>query len=140
VQQVLSACKNVIRWSRPVLFLYVSNFPPLISLITREGNIDSTELSVRRFGCRQGSDHACAWQSHYESSLGGICQHCPTKVEQAMLPSLFTLLKNSSVVPNLIELLGTLLGRSSRTTREVGGGPGGLLAVEWIKEILNSVC
>lgn len=43
-----------------------------------------------------------------------------------------------SVVPNLIEMLGTLLGRAGGGLGG-GGGAGGALAATWMKEILFSV-
>ena len=43
-----------------------------------------------------------------------------------------------SVVPNLIEMLGTLLGRAGGGLGG-GGGAGGAVATTWMKEIMFSV-
>ena len=43
-----------------------------------------------------------------------------------------------SVVPNLIDLLGTLLARAGGGTGG-GGGAGGAVAVAWMREILFAV-
>lgn len=43
-----------------------------------------------------------------------------------------------SVVPNLIDLLGTLLGRAGNGTGG-GGGAGGAVAAVWMKDILFAV-
>lgn len=44
-----------------------------------------------------------------------------------------------SVVPNLIEILGTLLSRAGGGLGG-GGGAGGAVAASWIREILFAVC
>lgn len=42
-----------------------------------------------------------------------------------------------SVVPNLIEILSTLLSRATATVGDVGLGGG---AVQWMKDVLMAVC
>jgi hypothetical protein len=99
-------------------------------------NTTSSNITARVSVGRKGTSSAGTWAGNHEVGSGRVCWRCAEKVAYSVFLKRHAKTDNKlySVVPNLIEMLGTLLGRAGGGAG--GGGGAGAVATTWMREIL----